>query len=359
MSHSLKGTAVLKNTLSVKSVLGLSLVMALTACSSDGGRFKREVNGNDSYLNTPAQTAMVWPAGVSAPLASNDYAIPSAGQGPVGKQVDVRPPQQVMPLLNGSRTQSEGNLSQVIMEGRLYPAQTLWGNLLSALQQEKVTIASQSAADMTLTTDWVNWTQSDEVQNMRARYQLQVQSQGYNTVLQSRLTELQDSQGQSVTESTEIQRYNAMLLNNLMSTMDAQSRAQEAARLAQQGAVLNVQAGQDNTGLPVYIVRAGYDVVWARLPATLSKLGFTVEERNRPQGQMTLSYKNIGDSGWSALSAKDPQLSRSEYKLQVGDLGNRTSLALTDADGKSLSDSSFEALLPAVQAVFDSQAVNQ
>ncbi|MGL4856444.1 outer membrane protein assembly factor BamC [Plesiomonas sp.] len=352
MAHLFKGTAVLKNTLSVKSVLGLSLVMALTACSSDGGRYKREVNGNDSYLNIPASDTLVWPAGVSAPLASNDYLIPAATQGAVGKQIDIRPPVQVMPLLNGARTQLDGDTAVAVLESRVYSAASLWGNLLNTLQREKITIAAQTPADMTLTTDWVSWMQGSDSETVRARYQISVKGEGYNTQLISRLTDLQDSTGQSIAVAADRSRYSAMMLNRIMMSMDEQSRVQEAARVAGQSGGMPVAAGQDNTGLPVYVVRAGYDSVWARLPDALAKIGFSVDERNRPQGQLTLSYKNIGDEGWKALGATDPELSRSAYKLQVGDLGNRTTVALTDADGKPLSDSTFNALLPAMQAAF-------
>ncbi|MGL5007200.1 MAG: outer membrane protein assembly factor BamC [Plesiomonas sp.] len=356
MAHLFKGTAVLKNTLSVKSVLGLSLVMALTACSSDANRYKREVNGNDSYLNSVAPETLVWPTGISAPLPSNDYLIPAATQGAVGKQVDIRPPVQVMPLLKGARTQLDSDTAVVTLDSSVYSVDNLWRNLLGTLQREKIAIAAQTPADMTLTTDWVSWRQGSDNETVRARYQISVKGEDYNTQLVSRLTDLQDSTGQSITVATERSRYNAMMLNRIMMSMDEQVRTEEAARLATENSDMPVIASQDNTGLPVYVVRAGYDSVWARLPETLAKLGFSVDDRNRPQGQLTLSYRNIGDDGWKALGTSDPELPGKAYKLQVGDLGNRTTIALTDSDGKPLSDSVFKALLPAMQAAFGNNA---
>ncbi|MGL5759230.1 outer membrane protein assembly factor BamC [Plesiomonas sp.] len=356
MAHLFKSTTVLKNTLSVKSVLGLSLVMALTACSSDGGRYKREVNGNDSYLNIPASETLVWPTGVSSPLPSNDYLIPASTQGAVGKQVDIRPPVLVMPLLNSARTQLDGDTAIVALESREYSAASLWGNLLSTLQREKITVMAQTPADMTLSTDWVSWLQGSDNETVRARYQISVKGEGYNTQLVSRLTDLQDSTGQSMAVAADRSRYSAMMLNRIMMSIEEQNRSQEAARTANKNGGMPVTAGQDNVGLPVYVVRAAYDTVWMHLPDILTKLGFSVDERNRPQGQLVLSYKNIGDEGWKALGVTDPELSRSAYKLQVGDLGNRTSVALTDADGKPLPDSTFSALLPAMQAAFGNDA---
>lgn len=115
---------------------------------------------------------------------------------------------------------------------------------------------------------------------------------------------------------------------------------------------LDVQSGTDDTGLPVVIVRAPYVVVWERLPPALTKLGMTVNDRSRSKGAVEITYKPLSSSDWSALGVTDPGLSSGDYKLQVGDLDNRTSLQFIDAKGKPLAQPQNDALVAAFQAAF-------
>lgn len=115
---------------------------------------------------------------------------------------------------------------------------------------------------------------------------------------------------------------------------------------------LDVQSGTDDTGLPVVIVRAPYVVVWERLPPALTKLGMTVNDRSRSKGAVEVTYKPLSSSDWRALGVTDPGLSGGDYKLQVGDLDNRTSLQFIDAKGKPLAQPQNDALVAAFQAAF-------
>jgi outer membrane protein assembly factor BamC len=50
------------------------------------------------------------------------------------------------------------------------------------------------------------------------------------------------------------------------------------------------------------------------------------------------------------LGAKDPELVKGDYKLQVGDLGNRSTLQFIDPKGHTLTQSQNDALVPVLQA---------
>ncbi|PVZ83877.1 hypothetical protein C9426_25105 [Serratia sp. S1B] len=115
---------------------------------------------------------------------------------------------------------------------------------------------------------------------------------------------------------------------------------------------LDVQSGADDTGLPVVIVRAPYTMVWDRLPPALTALGMTVNDRSRSKGAVEVTYKPLSSSDWRTLGVTDPGLSAGDYKLQVGDLDNRTSLQFMDAKGKPLGQSQNDALVAAFQAAF-------
>ncbi|WP_348235049.1 outer membrane protein assembly factor BamC, partial [Salmonella enterica] len=74
-----------------------------------------------------------------------------------------------------------------------------------------------------------------------------------------------------------------------------------------------------------------------RLPAALEKVGMEVTDSTRSQGSMAVSYKPVSDSDWRDQGASDPGLASGDYKIQVGELDNRSSLQSLDPKGHTLS----------------------
>ncbi|MEI7367575.1 outer membrane protein assembly factor BamC [Pectobacterium colocasium] len=343
MSYSLQKSMVAK-------VVGISLVMLLAACSSDQ-RYKRQVSGDESYLKAPAQHALNTPAGMILPVQNGDYDIPPVTlNGAVGKELDIRPPVQPLALLNGSRTQSSGDTATLLLENSSQNSQ-LWSQVIRVLQDKAFTIASRQDASQTLTTDWISWPREDENVPYQGRYQISVQQQGYQVALIVKLLGLQLN-GQPVTTSDQNQRYAGLMLNALSNGLDSQATARENALANRTIGSLDVQSGADDTGLPLLIVRGPYTVVWDRLPTALSKIGMEVSDRSRPQGSVSVKYRAPSGGTWDDLGAKNPELPNGDYKLQVGDLDNRSSLQFIDSKGHTLTQSQNDALVAVFQAAF-------
>lgn len=97
-------------------VAGVSLVLLLAACSSDS-RYKRQVSGDEAYLEAAPLAELHAPAGMILPVTSGDYAIPvTNGSGAVGKALDIRPPAQPLALVSGARTQFTGDTASLLVE---------------------------------------------------------------------------------------------------------------------------------------------------------------------------------------------------------------------------------------------------
>ena len=333
MAYSLQKSTVAK-------VVGISLVMMLAACSSDQ-RYKRQVSGDEAYLDAAPLKALNAPSGMILPVQSGNYDVPATTlQGNVGKQLDIRPPVQPLALLSGSRAQYAGDSGTLLLENSPQN-QNLWSRVVSLLQAKNIAISSRQDAGQTLTTDWVKWNRLDEDNQYEGRYQISVQQQG---------------KSEQVTDQSEIQRYNGMMINTLIEGLDKQDNLASSQTASRFGA-LDVQSGADDTGLPMLVVRGPYTVVWDRLPAALEKLGMKVGDRSRPQGTVAVTYKSLSSSDWDALGVKDPELAEGDYKLQVGDLNNRTSLQFIDPKGKPLTQSKNDALVAAFQSAFSKTSV--
>ncbi|WP_348250208.1 outer membrane protein assembly factor BamC, partial [Salmonella enterica] len=72
----------------------------------------------------------------------------------------------------------------------------------------------------------------------------------------------------------------------------------------------------------------------------------------RSQGSMAVTYKRLSDGDWRDLGASDPGLASGDYKLQGGDLDNRSSLQFIDRKGHTLTQSQNAALVAVFQAAF-------
>lgn len=135
MAYSLQKSTVAK-------VVGISLVMMLAACSSDQ-RYKRQVSGDEAYLDAAPLKALNAPSGMILPVQSGNYDVPATTlQGNVGKQLDIRPPVQPLALLSGSRAQYAGDSGTLLLENSPQN-QNLWSRVVSLLQAKNIAIASR------------------------------------------------------------------------------------------------------------------------------------------------------------------------------------------------------------------------
>ena len=164
MSYSVK-----RSTLA--TVVGLSTLMLLTACSSDQ-RYKRQVSGDESYLQAPELHDLKAPAGMILPLQNGDYDVPhSVAKGALGKELDIRPPAQPLALMNGTRAQFTGNTGVLAVESS---RGSIWSQVVNVVQSYKFPIAQRDDAAQQLSTDWVQWNRADEDNQYRGRYQISV-----------------------------------------------------------------------------------------------------------------------------------------------------------------------------------------
>ncbi|VEA34506.1 lipoprotein [Salmonella enterica subsp. enterica] len=251
-------------------VAGVSLVLLLAACSSDS-RYKRQVSGDESYLDAAPLAELHAPAGMILPITTGDYVIPvTKGSGAVGKALDIRPPAQPLALVSGARTQFSGDTATLLVEnGR---SSTLWPQVVSVIQAKNYPIEKRDDASQTLTTDWVNWNRLDEDEQYRGRYQISVKPQGYQQAVTVKLVNLEQA-GKPVADAASLQRYSTEMMNVISAGLD--KTATDAANAAQNrsAATMDVQSAADDTGLPMLVVRGPFNLVWQRLPAALEKSG--------------------------------------------------------------------------------------
>lgn len=330
-----------------KLSLSALLVSTLAACS--GGDSRRQAADDFKYLETPPLTQWQTLPDQQAEL-SGAYRVPTqAFDGPIGRNVDIRPPQQILELVPGARYERDAD-SVSVWVPRQDQLQRLWQTVET--MQQSGQLPTRTASPDGIETDWVEWAMSDDDEVIESRYLITPVEDRGRYGLRVQLVEWKrDGAADNVTAGSK-DRANAQMTNLITAQYDAELR--EEARLRAQELVKNIpiSLGNDRSGLPVIIARAPYEVFWERLPAILGELGFTIEDRNRSQGLLTVDYKS-DDDHLEALGVEPLQLDKRKYTVLLGDLGNRTSINLTDSAGKPVSEEALASLAPAMTAAVE------
>lgn len=328
-------------------VTGSLAVLVLSACSSNPQEL-RQAKDDFTYLDTAAMQSWTIPEGAEPQFYPN-YDIPQGDyQGAIGQNVDIRPPQQVLGLIPGARAEmTDGSVTLWFM--RDDEAQQVWQVAQDVVTERGILLREGGASR--LETDWVSWPSGDEEQLISARYVLEKFNANNRVALKLMLVEWRSGERVLTPGEVEKERFTAYMANAISIKYDQNLRAE--AQLKAQQLVKNIplSMGTDRSGLKVIVVRAPFTVFWERAAELLPQIGFKLEERNRSQGQIKAKFEGQDDDYWTALGAEPLELRPIIYSFALGDLGNRTSLALSEPNGKPAPDEALEAVLSALQAV--------
>lgn len=329
--------------------LGLSAVMVATlAACSGGAEQRRQAQDDFEYLDTQPLKTWQGLADQSGQFSTN-YRIPETNySGEVGRGVDIRPPVQILKLIPGARYERDQRGVTVALAQRSQ-LESVWETVQRLVRDNQVNVVSQS--DNAIETGWIAW--QEDTDEVKARYQISKLERGNRFALGVNIVEWEKNGSDAILTPDSRNRYNTLLTNIITTYHDEALR--EAARIRAQELVkqIPISLGQDRSGLPVIIARAPYDVLWDRLPMILDEIGFTIENRNRSQGTLDVKYSSPDNEFWQELGIKPMTLSRSSYNILLGDLGNRTSINVTDSDGKPIEPEALASMSPALAAVIE------
>ncbi len=330
-------------------VVGSLMITVLSACSSSPTE-RRQAKQDFKYLDTPPLEEWKQPA-EARPEFYSQYDIPKGEySGGVAKDVDIRPPQQVLELIPGARIEEKkGEVTVWLVKEE--DVDKLWQTVLALIEKRDIGIVSQS--DDKIETDWLKWNSEDEDHEFGARYNIEKLNQKNRSGFQITLIDWQvDGKQTEITQANKA-RYNILMTNLVTSAYDEQLRKEARIRAEELIKRIPISMGQDRSGLPVIIARAPYNIFWERLGELLPMMGFTIEDRNRSQGTIEVKYKEPDDEFWEEIGAKPLSFKSKKYNILLGDLGNRTSINVTDAAGKPVDETTLDSVVPVLAAMIE------
>ncbi|MBA5762023.1 outer membrane protein assembly factor BamC [Vibrio sp. 404] len=333
--------------LSPQLVVSSLAVFVLSACSGSADQ-RRQADNDFDYLTTAPLEEWHSLEG-SEPRVYNNYVIPKGDfTGGVGKQVDIRPPQQVLELIPGARIErANGDVTIWLLKQE--DADRVWKTAQTLLAERDLSAREQS--DSHIETEWTTWVSEDEDTPLSARYELtRFTSNGRHAIKLALIDWRQGSQELPVT-FTNKERYSALMANLLTARYDLDIRQEAERKASELIKQIPISMGTDRSGLPIIIARSPYDVLWARLPKILPAMGFKIEERNQSQGTIKAKYFEPDDEFWQEVGVKPIALKSVTYTFLFGDLGNRTSINVTDSTGKPVEQELLKDMVPVLAAM--------
>ncbi|EJU9864906.1 outer membrane protein assembly factor BamC [Vibrio vulnificus] len=328
-------------------VLSSLAVFVLSACSGSATQ-RRQAKDDFAYLETPPLEQWQLPEGATPQFYPN-YNIPQGEfAGGIGKQVDIRPPQQILELIPGARYErNQGEVTLWLIKQE--EADEVWQTVKDMLAERQIPIDMQS--DTHIETGWVTWRSEDEEMEIGSRYAIDRFEANNRHGFKINLVDWREGTELKPVTVTNKERYNVFMTNLVTSQYD-QVKRDEAQRRAQELVKqIPITMGNDRSGFPVIIARTPYNVLWQRLPMILPKMGFTIDERNQSQGTIKAKYASPDDEFWNEIGVKPMELKSGTYTFLFGDLGNRTSINVTDSSGKPVEEAFLKSMAPVLAAV--------
>jgi outer membrane protein assembly factor BamC len=321
-------------------------VFVLSACS-DSAIELHQAKDDFDYVNSKAVPHWQSEEG-AVPQFYQNYKIPKGNySGEVGKDVDIRPPLQVLELIPGVQVDHDpGIITLWTVQPEI--ADNMWSIIKTKLKQHQAKLVQSS--DSAFDGRDVVWIVGDDQGKALASYHFTQVHSGSRIGVRIALTQLSDTLNMPSKVYLR-DRYTVAMANLVSTEFDAQLQREAARKAELLGQHVAFSMGSDRSGLPLIIVRTPYDVAWNRLPHFLERVGFEVTDKNQSKGNMTIQYRGVDDEVWKSLSVEALSIKHSQYSLLFGDLGNRTSINITDSDGKLLTESQIKEFVPVLTAI--------
>ncbi|BDU38117.1 outer membrane protein assembly factor BamC [Vibrio nigripulchritudo] len=328
-------------------VTGSLAVFVLAACSSDPSS-RRQAKDDFTYLETKPLKEWSLPQGATPQFYPN-YDIP-AGEytGGIGKSVDIRPPQQILDLIPGARSEvKEGEATLWLV--RESEQEKVWRTALQMISNQGIGLRDNTSNR--IETDWVTWRSEDEDTDIGSRYLLERFESNRRYGFKISLIDWREGNQVKPVKATDKERYNILMTNLVTSTYDNNLRAEAALKAQELVKRIPISLGKDRSGLPVIIARAPYATLWQHMPTILPQIGFEIEDRNQSQGIIKVKYAKPDDEFWQKIGMKPLDLSGSSFTFLMGDLDNRTSINVTDSSDKPINEQLLTDLAPILAKV--------
>lgn len=343
----------------LKKVTPLFLVAAVAACSSPIER--RQANGAKDYVQSEQMAMLTIPAGLQTPPYNKEYDVPAIGPKAnpalVGKNLDIRPPLQVLPMAEGTHVEEGSDNIKIVVESIDNNADLkheIFTTLDGFLAKQGIPVLQRDFEQGSIETGWIDSREvlesslwgADKEYLLRQRYRFDIETRPHGRTANMVINlveheEFYDGNEQHVMLNGEDkQRYTIDMLNSAIAYMSVKREQALQANRLKQTLGIHVDSLTAEGGAIYWSAKAPYQQVWDRLRIVLPEMGFEISDMDSAKGLYFIKFTD--NSGfWSSLWS-DNQLSLKEgnYRLLLkdGDSADETKMFLRDAEDQPLAN---------------------
>ena len=341
-----------------ENALTKGIAVAVTAMLAVGCASKDErelASGGFKYTQIAEGKTLKIPEGIDTPEFSNEFELPALGENApkelVGQKLPVRSPNLVLPVVSGSRI-TEGTKTATVLFDQVDDSEaldkTIWNSLLSFLEEQGIGVDKFDPDQQRLVTDWMlitteideswySWTTTESQVGQRFEFSLEMKPHGRSATLNAQLVDFLKSTGDQVTDEIDVlkkRREEIDILNQVINHYDYQIRLANSLRIQEIRQGIGMEMGFDENGEAAFVIDAKYDIAWPRMQLVLRKLGFNVKDLDKSNGLLFVSYAGSEQSWWKGWFSSEDEipLDEDEYRLQMRELGNKTSITFMDSE---------------------------
>ncbi|TCI05492.1 outer membrane protein assembly factor BamC [Corallincola luteus] len=365
-------------------VIALSSVSVLIGCTSAEDR--RTASGNYDYLNVMPSRGLAIPEGLNAPATNEEYAIDDleSASAAYGRELDIRAPAQVLPLVEGSNVKNSGggkvSIDFSLEEDGGSVRDEVWRVLWEYFYEKGIRARFWDKDGGVLITEWFHsdvklsdentlfdtLTFSEKEIHIRQRYlfSLDVNERGDKATLTALLLGHEETLNNRKVGDTlsniDKRRYTVSLLNGAIGHYEFKKRVLAHEQEQQKFKPITLAVGKDASGLPAFIASAGFERTWARLALVISDLGFTIEDRNKSLGTYYVRYlgsQTLWQSIWG--DGIEIDIPKEQYQILLGDLGNSTSITLLSIENRPVGEERLAEIYDALKDAMERGVINQ
>jgi uncharacterized lipoprotein len=336
------------------------LLAALCGCTSGNiNNDIRKANNNFRYLDTvntaePIRT----PVGLTPLVFSREFEIPVQGikdsrAAILGKYVDIRPPQKLIPLDPNVVTFNDGDLSQVWFYpdeyGKTMTPNELFSVLVRFLNMNNIDIESIDPVNNFVQTDWYEGTEfatpyntSDMAESAliyRQKYLFRLIRNSQNipgVAVQITDNIIERPSGEEL--STGLNRFEPARFSALMANRFMQSYHQQQLNIhAKTAQNLEITIGRDNNELPCWMINAPFDETYAVLTELMIDYDIRISEYSSTAGEIKIDYSELDPEDWEKHDTEPWAIDSGKYTFKIGVYDEKSTITLYDKNNQPLS----------------------
>ena len=330
----------------------LAASLVLTGCARFDQRM--QANGNFDYqkvkLNQPYQTGQLSNDELRSQFDVPRLTDPQKASGALTKDVDIRPPTQLIPVIDGvfltANKEQTKILFNALEQGDIETK--VWQLLNAYLAENKIEIASKDSATGQIETalysqnkQYGSFLNHNDI-SKTAKYHFSLDKKsGHSAELSVNLLDYSELNNGEASQFKMTEQYKKdvelRFVNDLLVFAYYEKEALEQHN--QDRDPLLIKLGFDENHQTSWLVESSFSETWRKLPELLSLLNFEVLDADKNLGLYSVNFSTPSDDYWEENNLKPFDLDYGPYFVQLGEVDKQnSSISWLGAKKKPLTD---------------------